>query len=92
MDALSDARRAELIDRLSAQLDAWNLREPAIVFLTMHSPLAFLASQFLLAAQPFLGVFIGEGAARELAELIQDPQNIELLVTRLEESTRTSTV
>lgn len=92
MDALSDARRAELIDRLSAQLDAWNLREPAIVFLTMHSPLAFLGSQFLFAAQPFLGVFIGDGAARELAELIQDPQNIELLVTRLEESARTSAV
>ncbi len=86
MLALQDARRAELIERVSAQLCAWNLREPAIVFLAMHAPLAFLGSQVLLAAQPFLGVVTGEKFAHDFALLIQDPQNVEQLVTRLEQA------
>ena len=85
MHALSDARRAELVERVSAQLCRWKLREPAIVFLAMHEPLAFLGSQLALAAEPFLGVFTGDAFARDFALLLQEPQTIALLVTRLEQ-------
>jgi len=84
MTNLPDARRQELIERVSRMLRAWNLREPAIVLFTMHAPLAFLASQFMLAAQPFVGVLTGDEFARDFALLLEDPQNIEQLVTRLE--------
>ena len=86
MTTLPDARRQELIERVSEMLRAWHLREPAIVLLTMHAPLAFLGSQFMLAAQPFVGVFTGDQFAHDLALLLEDPQNIEQLVTRLEAS------
>lgn len=86
MPALQNARQRELIERVSAQLIAWNLREPAIVIMTMHAPLAFLGGQFLIAAQPFVGVVMGDSFARDFALLLQDPQNIEQLIARLEQS------
>lgn len=82
MTGQNDARR-DVIERVAVQLNAWHLREPALLFLTMHAPLAFFGSQLLIAAQPLLGMFTGDGFARELAELIEDPQNIELLSARL---------
>jgi hypothetical protein len=84
MSALPDARCEALIERVSAQLIAWNLREPAIALLAMHAPLAYLGSQTLLIAQPLLGIFTGDAMARDLALLLEDPQNVERLVARLE--------
>ena len=86
MESLQDARRQELIERLSAGLRAWNMREPAMVLLTMHLPLAYLGSQLLLVAQPFLNLLTGERMAHDLVLLFQDPQNIELLAARLEQN------
>lgn len=88
MPALDNAPHRDWIERVAVQLIAWNLREPAIVFLTMHAPLAFLGSQFLVAAQPFVGVFTGDSFAREFAQLIEDPQNVERLIARLEQPTQ----
>lgn len=86
MSALPDARRRELIERVSAQLIHINLREPAIVFLSMHAPLAFFGSQFLIAAEPFVRMVTGDAFARDFALLLQDPTSIEELLTRLEKS------
>ena len=88
MSALPDDRREALIERVSAQLVAWNLREPAIALLEMHAPLAFLGSQMLLVAQPLLGIFTGDAMAQDLALLLEDPQNIERLVAHLETPSR----
>jgi hypothetical protein len=84
--AFQESREREIIERVGSQLIAWNLREPAIVFLTMHAPLAFLGSQFLVAAQPFVGLVTGDAFARDFALLLQDPRNVELLVSHLEKS------
>ena len=87
MPILQDARRQELVDRVCGQLVAWNLREPAVVFLSMHAPLAFLGSQLLIAAQPFLGIVTGDEFARDFAVLLEDPESLDLLITRLEQIT-----
>ncbi len=86
MESLPDARRDELIERVSAQLRAWNLREPAMVLLAMHMPLAFIGSQFLLVAQPFMNLLTGERMAQDLVLIMQDPQNLERLAARLEQN------
>jgi hypothetical protein len=86
MEPLPQARRQELIERASAQLRAWHLREPALVLLTMHLPLAFIGSQLLLIAQPFVGLVTGERTARDLVLFLEDPQNIERLAARLEQN------
>ncbi len=86
MPELQNARRQELMERVSALLRAWNLREPAIVLLTMHAPLAFFGSQLLLAAQPFLGMFSADALARDLILFLDEPQNVQDLITYLEAS------
>lgn len=86
--ALSPLRRDELIESLAARLTAWNVRAPAIVFLQLHAPLAFLGSQFLLAAEPFLSLLAGKRRSRDLALLLEEPANVERLIARLEEMPR----
>jgi hypothetical protein len=84
MPLLSETRQQELVERAASKIIAWNLREPAIVFMTMHAPLAFLGSQLWIAAQPFVGMLTGDAFARDFAFLLQDPNALEQLVARLE--------
>jgi hypothetical protein len=82
---LSPARRDELVESVARQLRAWHLTTPAILFLQMHAPLAFLGSQFLFAFQPFVGGFTGDRLLHDLGFLLEEPENVERLVRRLEE-------
>jgi hypothetical protein len=86
MDApMSPARRDELVDNLARRLRAWGLSAPAILLLEMHAPLAFLGSQLLFATQPFVAWLTGDRLIHDLAYLLEEPENIERLITRLEE-------
>lgn len=80
---LSVRRREELIEGLVRQVNEWGMVAPAILFLEAHKPLSFLASQFLLLSQPTLGPFLG-GVAREYALLLEDRENVETILSRLE--------
>jgi len=84
MSSLSRARRDALIQALSERIVEYKLREPAIVLLTMHVPLAFIGSQMLFALQPFVTGLMGDTVARELPLLLEDPSAIQELVSRLE--------
>lgn len=86
MDELTAARRTELINHVCAQLRAWNMREPALVLLNMHLPLAVLGSQFLLFAEPFVGMVTGPRTARDLVWLVGDAQNLEQMAAQLEKN------
>lgn len=80
---LSVRRREELIEGLVRQVNEWGMVAPAILFLEAHKPLSFLASQFLLLSQPTLEPFLG-GVAREYALLLEDRENVETILSRLE--------
>jgi hypothetical protein len=82
---LSPARRDELVESVSARLRAWHLSAPAILFLQMHAPLAFLGSQLLLATQPFVSGLTGDRLIHDLAYLFEEPENVERLIAHLEE-------
>ncbi len=84
MMSLNPARRDELIERIVQRVDTWRLRAPAILFLQMHAPLGFLASQFLFATQPFVSFFGDDQFTRDLALLLEEPTGIERLLARLE--------
>ncbi len=81
---LAPSRRDELIGAIAGRLRAWNLSSPAILLLHMHAPLSFLLSQLLLFAQPVTGFFAIEALTRDLAFLLEEPENIERLIERLE--------
>ncbi len=81
---LTPVRRDELIETIARRLSGWNLSAPAIMLLQMHAPLAFLGGQLLFAAEPFLATITGDRLARDLACLVEEPENIERLIARLE--------
>ena len=82
--ALDAARRQQVIDRTAHRLAALGLTAPAVLFLEMHKPLAFLGAQVLLAAQPFLSLAFDTADIRDLAEIIEDSTGVEQLIDRLE--------
>jgi hypothetical protein len=79
-------RREQLIENLVRRAARANVTAPAILFLEMHKPLAFLGAQFLWAAQPFLVPWLKHGDVREMACLLEDPSAVEQLIERLSES------
>lgn len=86
MDApVNPSFNGELIERVARRLHAWGLGAPAILFLQMHAPLSFLGSQLILAGQPFVGWLTGDRVLRELAVLLEEPENVERLIARLEQ-------
>lgn len=82
---LSADRRDQLIEGLARRLDSWSLATPAIAFLEAHKPLSFIASQTLLAFQPFLTLFVGDVSLEEYVLLLEDRSNIERVIRHLEE-------
>ena len=83
--SLSPAHRDELIRTIAGRLRSWNLETPAILCLYMLEPLAFLGSQLILFTQPFVSPFAGDRLLRDLALLVEKPENIEQLIAQLGE-------
>ncbi len=79
-------RREQLIDSLVRRAARANVTAPAVLFLEMHKPLAFLGAQFLWAAQPFLVPWFNHSDVRDIARLLEDPTGVEQLIERLSES------
>jgi hypothetical protein len=78
------ARREELVSRLARQIARMGLIAPAILFLESYKPLAFLGSQFLWFAQPFLNFGLNAADVHDLAFLLQEDDGVESLIARLE--------
>ncbi len=84
--ALNPQRREQLIDDLARRAAQAHLAAPAILFLEMSKPLAFLGAQVLWATQPFLGMFWDQADVRTLAHLFEDPAGVDQLIERIEQS------
>ena len=82
--ALDPQRREQLIDALARRAARMHLTAPAILFLEMHRPLAFLGAQMLWAGQPFLSVWLNHADIRDVALLLEDPAGVDELIKRLE--------
>jgi hypothetical protein len=81
-------RSEQLIDQLSQQINRWRLNLPAALFLQVTRPLSFVASQALLLCQPSLSFFDDTPWIANYAELLSERANIDRLVARLEEDSR----
>ena len=77
-------RRQQLIDRVADRIAQMGYIAPAILFLEMNKPLAFLGAQALLVAQPFLDVGMSRADVNDLASILEDRTGIDDLITRLE--------
>ena len=75
----------KLIDELAQKVVDKRMETPAIMFLEMHKPVTFLASQSMLVASPFLVPLFGAEGVQKYARLFGSVDNVELLIERIEE-------
>ncbi len=84
-DQLTPEERDKLVDELAQKIVDRRMETPAIMFLEMHKPVTFLASQSILVASPFLVPLFGAEGVQRYAKLFSSVDNVELLIERIEE-------
>jgi len=82
---LTGERRDEVIDSIARKVVGRRLETPAVLFLDMHKPLSFIASQAMLVGLPVLGMFFGAQPVADISKLLKDRENVEALISRIEE-------
>ncbi|HZP85165.1 MAG TPA: hypothetical protein VFB21_26315 [Chthonomonadaceae bacterium] len=82
---LPDSARDAMIESLAQKVARRNLHLPAILFLEMHRPLTFFASQGLLLSSGFLAPLFGPQNVQRYAKLLESRENVERLLQRIEE-------
>lgn len=82
---LTDERRDEVIDSIAAKVAGRRLETPAVLFLDMHKPLSFIASQALLVGMPFLGLLFGAQSIADISKVLSERENVERIIKRIEE-------
>ena len=84
-ETLSVEDRDSLIDAVARKIVAMRLEVAAVLFFEMNKPLSFIASQSALVAMPFLAPIIGAQLIANVSKLLADRENIEMLITRIED-------
>ncbi len=77
--------RDRVIETVAGGITRRGMETPAILFLEMHKPISFFASQGLIVTSPFIAPFIGLENLRIAARLMEKRENVELLIQRIEE-------
>jgi len=73
------------VDAVARKVVARRLETPAVLFLEMHKPLAFIAGQGTMVAMPLIGPLVGPQTMADFAKLVGERANTELLIERIEE-------
>jgi hypothetical protein len=73
-----------LLDQIAAAVVRRELVMPAVFFLELNRPLAFLAGQATYVLVPFLAPLVGIGRMQEVARMLNDPTSIDRLLERIE--------
>ena len=82
---LPDAQRDALIEKMAQIVSRRGLSVPAILFLEMHKPLAYLAGQSIVLGSGFLAPLFGPQNVQQYAKLFESRDNVERLIQRIEE-------
>ena len=77
-----------ILTRLADGIVSRGLAVPAILFLEMNKPLAFLGSQALVFFGPIITAFIRSEPYYQAAELLEDRRNVEFLLQEIERMER----
>ena len=83
-------RRAEvkdprvMITQLAEKITSHGMSTPAIFFLEMVKYVSFLGSQLMVFFGPIITVFVEGHQYYEIAELLEDRENVEFLLTEIE--------
>ena len=83
-DELTDDERDSLIEKAATEIEKRKLEAPAILFLEMHKPLAYVGSQAGLAFAPFIAPMLGFDFVNNYSRLFAERENVERLLERIE--------
>ena len=83
-EELKEEERDALIEKLAQKVHQRRLHAPAILFLEIHKPLCFLASQSLILASGFLAPLFGPQNVQRYSKLFESRENVERLIRRIE--------
>lgn len=73
------------IERLAKRIFDTGFITPAVFALEMVKPLALLGSHSMIFFGPIVSAFIKADGYYKAAELLEEPSNVELLISRLEQ-------
>lgn len=82
---LTPEERDALIERIATGIIRRGMETPAVLFLEMHKPLSFMASQGLVVTAPLIAPILGFDKVQMAGKLMEDRGNIERLIRRIEE-------
>ncbi|MFO8060342.1 MAG: hypothetical protein R6U70_06795, partial [Bacillota bacterium] len=88
LDELSEERRDEMIEGMSQRLQKWGMMTPAMLFTEVFRPLSFIMSQAIHFFAPIGDTLTGHPYMSEAGFLLQDRDNIDRFLDRLEELSR----
>ena len=81
---LTEERKNEVIESIAKKIVDRHLQTPAVLFLDMHKPLSYIASQSVLVAMPLLGLLFGPDSIVDMSKFLAERENIEALIARIE--------
>jgi hypothetical protein len=84
-DEVTIEQRDAFIEAAAQRIVKMRMEVPAIFFLEMHKPLAFVAGQSLLVATPVLAPFFGVDKVGQASAIMSERANVERLIRRIEE-------
>lgn len=81
----SPVNRDELIDAIARRIVGCGMEVPAVFFLEMNKPLAFITGQALLVGAGIFAPFVGLDRWNDFCQLMSERVNVERLIQRIEQ-------
>jgi hypothetical protein len=85
LDPLEKEEEEKIISDLAKAVGKRELETPAILFLDMHKPLAYMGGHAMVATAPFVAPFLGTDQTEGWSRLMATPGGVERLIQKLEE-------
>jgi hypothetical protein len=76
--------RDRMLQRAAEAVVRRRLEGPAVLVLELHRPFTYLGSQALVLFTPLLGAAVGVETLQKLAKLLEDRENLDRLIDRIE--------
>jgi hypothetical protein len=81
---VTEERKKFLVNKIAQRIVDMRLSPVAIVFLESSKPLSFIGNQFMIFMQPFYRAFFSYREYEEIAAMLEERKNIEILICEIE--------
>jgi len=79
-----ETKNIPILDSIAHRIVDYGFGIPTVFFLEMSKHLSFISSQMLIFLGPVLTAFVSSGGYYDFADLLQEKENIEYLIQKIE--------